>query len=154
MFKKAIIVALLLGSGAVGAENISLETDANPAFQPAPESVRRLLLTDGNESDEFCKNLAVVPISLAKQNQTRYFVAAGCAGGSAAAPMWIVAENKQQTRVLLESSAYDLTILPSQHHGLRDVSTTVGHAGHCSETVYHFNGKQYRPVKTLNCLSQ
>lgn len=131
------------------AKSVSLEVDSNPNFKPAPEAIRALPAIE--DMGHFCKDVAVAPLSLSNQAGKQYFVVAGCMGGSAAAPFWIVEQRGEKFRVLLEEGSYTLDILNSQHHGLRDIAVFVGHAGYCKKTIYQFNGSQYRKYKNRDC---
>lgn len=74
-------------------------------------------------------------------------------GGSTAGEFWLVEKNGNGSKVIWSDEAALLTLKPTIHHGYHDILVTIGNAGHCSETVYQFNGKTYVPPKqSKNCL--
>ena len=148
--KKLLLTLLLAAASSVQAEAISLETDGNPKFRPASAEIRRAVGV--REGDETCAGLAALPLALSNAAGAEYFAVAGCQGGSAAAPLWIVKQQGNRVRVLLAGGGYTLNPLPQRHHGLRDLAVGAGNAGQCRETVYRFDGRRYCQHTQRNCL--
>lgn len=148
--KHKMLLLLLTVAGMAHAETLSLESPgSHPAFKPAAADIRRALNLSVEDA-AYCQDLSAAPVPLADQGE--YYVVAGCTGGSAAAPFWLLAKQGGRYRVLLNEGSYALNILPGKHKGLRDVSFQVGNAGSCSQYVYRYDGKAYRQYKSENCL--
>jgi len=71
--------------------------------------------------------------------------AQACGWGAAAGPIWIVAKINGSYKVVLQTTAYATEIRKDKDHGLHQLVTTSGTAGHASYTRWAFTGKNYKP---------
>jgi hypothetical protein len=70
-----------------------------------------------------------------------------CGWGAAAGPVWVVAKVTGGYTVVLQTTAYATEILKHKDHGLHQLVTTSGTAGHASYTRWGFTGKTYRQLE-------
>lgn len=67
----------------------------------------------------------------------------GCAWGAATAKIWVLKNDRSRYRIVLDSGGQGVVLLNSKTNGLRDLTMPGGAAGHYSDTLLKFDGRQY-----------
>jgi hypothetical protein len=115
---------------------------------PVPAKINQVIVSSLKESNECRSYLGKVVDLTGSVKKTDWVVISdnGCAWGAANAEIWVVASNAMKNKVVLASSGQSLTIGKVKQNGFFHIAISSGTAGHYSEVLYKFNGKQY--VKT------
>jgi hypothetical protein len=72
----------------------------------------------------------------------------GCAWGAATAKIWILKNEKNHYRVVLDNGGQAVVLSNSKTNGLRDLSMPSGTAGHYSDSLLKFDGSRYKVFKS------
>ena len=74
--------------------------------------------------------------------------AGACGWGASVGPVWVLVMAENDPRVVLSDRSYSLTV--GKQQGMRNLATAAGTSAWYRETLWKYDGKVYRPVRSYN----
>lgn len=116
---------------------------------PVPRSVENSIRSQDGADYKDC-HLVGKRIALSNNSAPIAYAvtsADGCYWGAAVGPIWVVIVSKNGVTQALNASGYSLTVGKNAQYGLRHIAISAGTAGWYSESLWKYDGAQYREVR-------